>query len=105
MSAQPANPHRGEATLLVAGTPHLLRPSFSALVAAEEDLGSLFALVERAAGGQLRLSEMATLFWHCLADRDGLTRDTVSEAVASQGLAACATPLRALLAQILQGQG
>lgn len=100
-----SNPHRGEATLLIAGTPRLLRPSFSALVAAEEDLGPLFALVERAAGGQLRLSEMAALFWHCLADSDGLTRDAVGEAVAAQGLAACATPLRALLAQILQGQG
>lgn len=105
MSAQPANPHRGEAALVIAGTPRLLRPSFSALVAAEEDLGPLFALVERAAGGQLRLSEMATLFWHCLGDQGGLTRNSVGEAVAAQGLAACATPLRALLAQILQGQG
>lgn len=105
MSEQAVNPHRGEASLVIAGTPHLLRPSFSVLVAAEEELGPLFALVERAAAGQLRLSEMAALFWHCLAERDGMTRDMVGEAVAAQGLAACAAPLRALLGQILQGRG
>lgn len=100
-----ANPHRGEAALVVAGAPRVLRPSFTALVAAEEELGPLFALVERAAAGQLRLAEMAALFWHCLAERDGTTREMVGEAVARQGLAACAAPLRALLGQILQGSG
>lgn len=105
MSEHPANPHRGEASLVIFGTPRLLRPSFSALVAAEEELGPLFALVERAGSGQLRLAEMAALFWHCLADRSGLTRDAVGDAVAAQSLAACAKPLRVLLAQILQGAG
>jgi hypothetical protein len=100
-----ANPHRGEASLVIAGAPRLLRPSFTALVAAEEELGPLFALVERAAAGQLRLGEMAALFWHCLAAREGVTHEAVGDAVAAQGLAACAPPLRALLAQILQGSG
>lgn len=100
----PANPLRGEATLVIAGEARLLRPSFTALVAAEEELGPLFALVERAAAGQLRLAEMTALFWHCLVDRSGLTREAVGEAVAAQGLTACSAPLRALLAQILQGQ-
>lgn len=99
----PANPHRGEAALPVAGLHRLLRPSFSALVAAEEELGPLFALVERAGAGQLRLAEVASLFWHCLDRQDGLTREQVSEAVAREGLAACAKPLRILLGQILQG--
>lgn len=99
----PANPLRGEAVLPIAGTPHLLRPTFTALVAAEEDLGPLFALVERAGAGQLRLGELATLFWHCLAARNGVTREAVGEAVVAQGLAACAAPLRTLLAQILKG--
>lgn len=98
-----ANPYRGEAALLIAGAPQLLRPSFSALVAAEEELGPLFALVERAGAGQLRLAEMVALFWHCLATRDGLTRDAVGEAVAAMGLAAASKPLRVLLGQILQG--
>ncbi len=89
----------------VGGRACLLRPSFSALVAAEEELGPLFALVERAAAGQLKLSEMAALFWHCLADRQGISRDQVGDAVVQQGLAACAGPLRTLLGQILQGGG
>lgn len=105
MSSPSANPERGEAALDVGGCPRLLRPSFSALVAAEEELGPLFALVERAGAGQLRLAEMAALFWYCLADRDAVSRDDVGEAVAAQGLACCAKPLRTLLAQILQGAG
>ena len=99
-----ANPHRGEASLTVAGAAHLLRPSYTALVAAEEELGPLFALVERASAGQLRLAEIAALFWHCLAERGSLTREAVGEAVVALGLAACARPLRALLGQILQGR-
>ncbi|ROT96647.1 gene transfer agent family protein [Altererythrobacter sp. FM1] len=99
-----ANSCRGEAALMIAGSPRLLRPSFAALVAAEDELGPLFALVERASAGKLALAEMAALFWHCLPERDGLTRDDVGTAIATQGLAASATPLRALLAAILQGQ-
>ncbi len=100
-----ANPLRGETSLAIAGTQRTLRPSFAALVAAEEELGPLFALVERAAAGQLRLAELTALFWHCLTDRTNLTREQLGEVVASAGLAACSKPLRALLAQILQGEG
>lgn len=99
-----ANPLRGEAAIAIGGRDHLLRPTFAALVAAEDELGALFALVERAGEGRLRLAELAALFWHCLADRDGLSREQVGEAVAALGLAAAAKPLRALLQQILQGQ-
>lgn len=98
-----ANPLRGEGELIIAGTPRVLRPSFSALVAAEEELGPLFALVERAGAGQLKLGEMVALFWHCLTNRDGLTREQVGEAVIELGLAGASKPLRSLLAQILQG--
>ena len=98
-----ANPYRGEAFIVVAGQPRTLRPSFTALVAAEDELGPLFALVERAGAGQLRLAEMAALFWHCLDDRAELTREDVGSAVIAQGLAAGTRPLRALLSQILQG--
>lgn len=98
-----ANPLRGEAELIIGGVTHVLRPSFTALVAAEEELGALFALVERAGVGQLRLTEMATLFWHCLTLRDGLSREAVGEAVIASGLAEASKPLRSLLAQILQG--
>lgn len=100
-----ANAVRGEATLSIGGVERVLRPTFTALVAAEDELGPLFALVERAGNGQLRLSEMAALFWHCLAGRDGLTREALGEAIAAHGLAACAAPLRAVLGAILQGRG
>lgn len=99
-----ANPHRGEAAIVIGGVPHVLRPSFTALVAAEEELGALFALVERAGAGQLRLAEMAALFWHCLGERDGLSRTAVGEALTAMGLAAASAPLRVLLRQILQGE-
>lgn len=101
---RPANPLRGEASLGLGGKSFVLRPSFEALVAAEEELGPLFALVERAGEGQLRLAEMAALFWHCLDSRDGLTREQVGEAVLAQGLAQSSKPLRTLLGQILQGR-
>jgi hypothetical protein len=97
------NPLRGEAAIPIGGRDHVLRPTFAALVAAEEELGSLFALVERAGEGRLRLAELAALFWHCLADRD-VTREVVGEAVAEAGLAAASKPLRILLQQILQGR-
>ncbi len=100
-----ANPLRGEAELRLGGEVHALRSSFAALVAAEEELGPLFALVERAADGGLRLAELAALFWHCLRERPvGLTREAVGEAVVAQGLAAATPALRVLLGQILQGR-
>jgi hypothetical protein len=96
---------RGEAALRVAGELLTLRPTFAALVAAEGELGPLFALVERAAAGALGFGEMVALFWHCLAaPPDGLTREALGEAVAAGGLAQATPVLRVLLGQILQGR-
>ena len=100
-----ANALRGEAELRVGDRTYVLRPSFAALVAAEVELGPLFALVERAADGRLGLGELASLFWHCVRDRpEALTREAVGEAVVTQGLAAVTPALRGLLGQILQGR-
>ncbi len=100
-----ANVLRGEAELLVGERTYVLRPSFAALVAAEDELGPLFALVERAADGRLGLGELASLFWHCVRDRpEALTREVVGEAVVAQGLAAVTPALRVLLGQILAGR-
>lgn len=100
-----ANPARGEAALAVGGETLVLRPSFEALVAAEAELGSLFALVERAAEGRLTLAETATLFWHCIRERPaGLTIEAVGAAVANLGLSRVAPVLKVLLQQILQGR-
>lgn len=105
MTHRDANSLRGEATLFVRGERLMLRPTFSALVAAEEELGPLFALVERAAAGGLKLGEMVALFWHCrFGWPEAVTREQVGEAVASQGLAAVTPALKAVLGQILSGK-
>jgi Phage tail tube protein, GTA-gp10 len=99
MTRQP-NAARGEAQ--VAGI--LLRPSFAALVAAEDELGPLFELVERAASGRLKLTEMVALFWHCRFEACAkLTREAFAESVAAGGLAAATPALKMLLGQILGG--
>lgn len=99
------NPVRGEATLFCRGEALLLRPTFAALVAAEQELGPLFALVERAAEGHLRLEEMACLFWHCLhAPPPAIGPADVGEAIVAQGLSQVTPTLRTLLQQILAGR-
>lgn len=98
-----ANPARGEARFELGGGASLvLRPSFAALVAAEQELGPLFALVERAAAGGLSLSEMAALFWHCAGG--AASREEIGEAIVGQGLARATPALKTLLTQILQGR-
>jgi len=99
-----ANPLRGEATLVVAGVSYVLRPSFESLVLAEAELGSLFALVERAAAGGLTLTDMTALLWHCLPADHRPERAAVGEAVLGMGLVGATVPVRAVLAQVLQGE-
>jgi hypothetical protein len=101
-----ANPHRGEASLKVGGETIVVRPSFTALVAAEEELGPLFALVERAAEGRLGVSEMAALFDHLSQGTRpaGIDRTRIGEAIVEQGLAAVSPQLKLVLLQILQGK-
>jgi hypothetical protein len=104
--ASGANAARGEAAFRAGGASLVLRPTFEALVAAEEELGPLLAFVERAAAGELRLGEIAALIWHCVKDRpEGLTRERLGAALAELGLAKIAPLLRGLIAQILQGHG
>lgn len=101
----PANPARGEAALRVAGETLTLRPTFAALVAAEGELGPLFALVERAAEGKLTLAEVAALFWHCRHDAPAaLTREGLGDAIVGAGLAAATPVLKSLLHQVLAGR-
>jgi hypothetical protein len=100
-----ANPHRGEANLEVGGETLILRPSFSALVAAEQELGPLFGLVERASEGKVALQEIAVLFDHLSAGRpSSITRDRIGEAIVEKGLAGSSPILRQVLGQILKGR-
>lgn len=105
MSEPFANPVRGEAVVSLGERSCVLRPSFAALVAAESEIGPLFALVERAAAGQLSLGETTALFWHTRAAPDAWSdRAVFSENLAAAGLAALTPALRVLLQQILQGR-
>lgn len=101
-----ANTARGEASIILNGETLVLRPSFSALVAAEGELGPLFQLVERAADGRLALGEIAGLFWHLIVARPAeLSREDVGEAVVAGGLVNATPALKIVLGQILQGRG
>ena len=100
-----ANVHRGEASIDVGGERLLLRPTFEALVAAEEELGSLFEMVERAAEGALKLSQIAALFDHLSHGRpEAITRERIGEAVVETGLVGVSPVLKLVLTQILQGR-
>ncbi len=98
-----ANPARGEAAIRIGGCDHVLRPTFTALVAAEGELGPLLALVDRAAEGRIAIGEIATLFWHCLDAPAGVSREQMGEAVVALGLAGTMPMLRSILQQILVG--
>ncbi|MEO1730551.1 MAG: gene transfer agent family protein [Pseudomonadota bacterium] len=98
-----ANALRGEASLRIDDQDYLLRPSFENLLAAEEELGSLFELVERAAQGALSLNEITALLWHCLPHDERPERNGVGQAVLSLGLVKATGPVRVILAQALQG--
>lgn len=95
---------RGEAAVTIAGKLYRLRPTFVALVAAEQELGSLFALVDKAVAGQLSLSDLTILFWHCIDKRpDSVTREQLGAALLEAGLTQATPALRVLLSQIWLG--
>ena len=100
---QPANSLRGEASLSIEGKVWLLRPTFEALVAAEEELGSLFAMVERAAEGSLKLAEVSAMLWHCLPVENRPARTAVNQAILEMGLVGAMVPLRMVFSQVLKG--
>ncbi|WP_448582473.1 gene transfer agent family protein [Thermaurantiacus sp.] len=102
--ARIANPVRGEVALELGERTLCLRPSFSALVQAETELGSLPKLVERAAAGDVRLADAVALFWHCRAEGSwGEDRSAFEEAVARAGLQPLLSAYRALLSAIFSG--
>lgn len=102
--SKPANALRGEAQFQLGERDYRLRPSFENLVAAEGEIGSLFALVERASEGSLTLSEVSALIWHCLDADPRPSREEVGQAVLKQGLIETTKPVRSILSQVLQGQ-
>jgi hypothetical protein len=99
-----ANPARGEAVIRLGTRTIAIRPSFGALVAAEEETGPLLALVDRAADGRLTLREIEALLWHCRAGpADDLAREAFGAALLAAGIGAAMPALRAILRQIVAG--
>lgn len=100
-----ANVLRGEASMVIDGVARIFRPTFGALVAAEHEIGPLFATVERAAAGHLKLDELVALLWHTLSpDSPPQTRERFADAVVEAGLSAATPVLKTLLTQVLQGR-
>ncbi|MEM8977403.1 MAG: gene transfer agent family protein [Pseudomonadota bacterium] len=99
-----ANALRGEAEFTIEGQSFLLRPSFESLVNAEAEIGSLFALVDRASEGSLTITEVSALVWHCIQCEPRPSREEVGQAVLKNGLLEATKPIRIILAQVLQGQ-
>lgn len=95
-----ANPVRGEVSLVLGEARLCLRPDFAALVAAETEAGSLFAMLERAGAGDVRLADMGALFWHCLAAADRGARADFEARLLAAGPQALLRPYRALLGAI-----
>jgi len=91
-----ANRLRGEVALSLGGQERRLRPTFARLVAAEAEIGSLYALIDRTVTGDVRLAEIAALFWHCL-DGEGADRAAFGEEMLAAGMAKLLPAYRALL--------
>lgn len=99
------NAARGETAIRIGNADIILRPSFAALTAAEDEIGPLFAMIDRAGEGRLSLREIVALFWHCATGLpDGMDRDHFADALAAGGLLRATPPLRQIIGQILQGR-
>jgi hypothetical protein len=104
-AGRPANPVRGEIGLPLAGGTVCLRPSFQALVAVEAEIGSLAKAIERAADGDVRLADLAALFWHCGGIGLGGERADFEAALEAAGLGTLLPVYRGLLARVFAGSG
>ncbi len=101
----PANPGRGEVALKLPSGDIALRPTFGALVAAEGEVGSLLALLDRAGNGDVRLGDMGPLFWHASgASGFGRDRAAFEAELADAGMAALMPAYRLLLASVFGGR-
>lgn len=101
---RPANPHRGETTLELAGERYVLRPSFEALVAIEQERGSLLAMIERASAGTLMLDDIVTVLWCCLrAGGTSLDKTTTGRLLVDAGIATVTPVFRDVLTLALTG--
>jgi len=99
-----ANPHRGEAPLVLGDATYRLRPTFTALAEIEAEAGPLFALIDRASSGDLRLSDMVTVLHACArAGGAEVSREAFGEAIVAQGITSVTGAFRDVLTRALAG--
>ena len=100
-----ANPVRGEVLVSLPAGDCVLRPTFSALVSAEGEVGSLLALLDRAGGGDVRLGDIGPLFWHALAVPGAwVDRHAFEAELAGAGLRVLIPPYRSFLSAVFGGR-
>lgn len=104
MSNVKANPMRGEVELKLGEKAFLLRPTFEALVRIEQELGSLFSIVERATTGNVTLKDIVTVIWSCAeAGGSDLEREEFGRLIAESGVAQATSAFRSILTIALAG--
>lgn len=99
------NAHRGEVGFETAdGRLIVLRPSFAALVAVEDTLGSILGLATRAEKG-VTVEELSVLFHHCARAIDPQAPDTqdFGALILAKGIVPSLAVFKALMEIILGG--
>ena len=104
MSDARVNPLRGEVELTLGEQVFLLRPTFEALVSIEQELGSLFSVVERATKGSVTLNDIVAVIWSCAqAGGSELKREEFGRLIVQNGVAQATTAFRSVLTIALAG--
>lgn len=83
------NPMRNEVSITLAGEERTMRATFTAIAAVEKALGrSMVAIINKVAGGDLGVTEAATIVYHGLRGNEDtrLSYEQVGEAVVEAGL-------------------
>jgi hypothetical protein len=101
-----ANPHRGEQSIELAGATYVLRPTFEAAVAIEEQLGGLLGLLTRLLNDRtaLTLKEAAVIVCECMkAGGQAANQDKVKRLLFEAGYYTAAPQVLELLTAMVTG--
>lgn len=101
-----ANPHRGEVNLTLGDQNYVLRPSFSALVAIEEELQTSVLLLAQkiALEGVLTLQELSSVCRHTLLEYTD-SRETLEQELLEDGIMHVLEQVSELLNNAIVGMG
>jgi len=104
-----ANSLKGEVEIRLGGERYVLRPSFTAIMAIEAELGGVVPLARRAAKGDFGLRDLTVIVReglnaHALAaGGKQLDADRVGAMILTEGVAHVAGPVRDFLTAVLSG--